>query len=174
MQLRRHGQALANLELSKNQLEQEQLKQKLDSKNRELATKALHLVNKNEILNSVTKQLDQINVKDDPKNASLVRHAKKIIASNINLDEQWEDFKTQFEEVHSGFFNRLSQDFPTLSQTDLRLSAYFLINLDTKEIAQISNISPESVRKRKQRLREKLKLNSDQNIREILSQYEVA
>ena len=167
-------QELANLEISKNQLEQEQLNQKLEAKNRELATKALHLVNKNEILNSVTNQLDQINVQDDPKNATLVRNAKRAIASNINLDEQWEDFKIHFEEVHSGFFKRLTNDFPDLTQTDLRLSAYFLINLNAKEIAQISNISPESVRKRKQRLREKLNLSADQEIREILTQYERA
>ena len=167
-------QALSNLEISKNQLEQQQLKQKLESKNRELATKALHLVNKNEILNAVNNQLNQINVKDDLKNADLVKRAKRAIASNINLDEQWEDFKMQFEEVHSDFFNRLTKDYPSLSQTDLRLSAYFLINLDTKEIAQISNITPESVRKRKQRLREKLNLTAEQNIREILSKYEVA
>jgi len=90
------------------------------------------------------------------------------------LDEQWEDFKIHFEEVHSDFFNRLIKDFPELSQTDLRLSAYFLINLNAKEIAQISNISPDSVRKRKQRLREKLNLNANQDIREILTLYERA
>ncbi len=167
-------QELANLEIAKNLLQQEQLQHQLEMKNRELATKALHLVNKNEILNSVTNQLDQINVQDDPINAGLVRNAKNTIAHNINLDEQWEDFKIHFEEVHSDFFNRLIKDFPELSQTDLRLSAYFLINLNAKEIAQISNISPDSVRKRKQRLREKLNLNANQDIREILTLYERA
>ena len=167
-------QQLANLQITKNQLEQKQLKQQLEMKNRELAAKALHLVNKNELLNSVTQQLDQINVLDDQKNANLVRSVKNTISQNINLDEQWEDFKIHFEEVHSDFFNRLSGDFPELTSADLRLSAYFLINLNAKEIAQISNISPDSVRKRKQRLREKLKLNADQDIRELLTRYERA
>ena len=56
------------------------------------------------------------------------------------------------------FFKSLTKDYPELSPTDLRLCAYFLINLNAKEIAQISNISPDSVRKRKQRLRQKLNL----------------
>ena len=90
------------------------------------------------------------------------------------MDEQWEDFKIHFEEVHSYFFKSLTKDFPELSQTDLRLCAYFLINLNAKEIAQISNISPDSVRKRKQRLRQKLNLNADQDIRKILTHYEKA
>ena len=97
-------QDLANLELSKNQLQQQQLRQQLEMKNRELATKALHLVSKNEILNSVSNQLEQIEVQGDQKNVGLIRNAKNIIAHNINSDEQWEDFKIHFEEVHSDFF----------------------------------------------------------------------
>ncbi len=167
-------QELAQLEIVKNKLEQEKLRQELDMKNRELAAKALHLVNKNEMLNSMTSMLDKIDTQGEAKNADLVRNVKRTITQNINLDEQWEDFKVHFEEVHSNFFKKLITDYPVLSKTDLRLCAYLLINLDAKEIAQISNISPDSVRKRKQRLREKLNLSKDQDIRILLHQYERA
>ena len=167
-------QELANLEIAKNQLVQEKLKQKLDIKNRELASKAMHLLNKNEILSSITNLLNKLNVRNEPQNADLVKNAKNTISRNINLDEQWEDFKIHFEEVHIGFFKRMLQEYPSLSQTDLRLSAYLLINLNNKEIAQISSISPDSVRKRKQRLREKLNISKDQDIRTLLNQYDLA
>lgn len=167
-------QNLANLELSKNQLEQEKLKQKLEMKNRELASKAIHLLNKNEILTNVTSLLNKLNVQNETQNAALVKNAKNTISLNINLDQQWEDFKVHFEEVHTGFFSRMLLAYPSLSPTDLRLSAYLLINLSNKEIAQISNISADAVRKRKQRLREKLNLSKDQDIRIVLNQYDVA
>ncbi len=166
-------QKLANLEISKNQLLQEQLKQKLEMKNRELASKAMHLLNKNEILTSITSLLDKMKFQNATQNADLVKNAKNTISRNINLDEQWENFKIHFEEVHTGFFSRLLQEHSSLSPTDLRLSAYLLINLNNKEIAQISNISPDSVRKRKQRLREKLNLTKEQDIRTFLSEYEL-
>ncbi len=155
-------------------LEKEKLRQKIEAKNRELASKALHLVNKNEMLNSITGILDQMNVTHETQNADLVRNAKRTIIRNINLDEQWEDFKMHFEEVHANFFRQLVEDYPSLSQTDLRLCAYLLINLDNKEIAQISNISPDSVRKRKQRLREKLNITKNLDIQIFLNQYERA
>lgn len=167
-------QEFAQLEIVKNKLEQEKLRQELEMKNRELAAKALHLVNKNEMLNSMTSMLDKIDTQGEAKNADLVRNVKRTITQNINLDEQWEDFKVHFEEVHSNFFKKLITDYPVLSKTDLRLCAYLLINLDAKEIAQISNISPDSVRKRKQRLREKLNLSKDQDIRILLHHYERA
>ena len=167
-------QEVTNLEMARSQLQQEKLTQKLEAKNRELASKALHLLNKNEILTDVTTLLDQIDVQHQTANANLVRNAKRTITRNINLDEQWKDFKIHFEKVHAGFFTRLVEEFPNLSQTDLRLCAYLLINLDSKEIAQIANISPDSVRKRKQRLREKLNLTKDQDIRLLLTQYEMA
>jgi tetratricopeptide (TPR) repeat protein len=167
-----------NIILRKDQkvatLEKEKLRQEIEAKNRELASKALHLVNKNEMLNSITGILDQMNVTQETQNADLVRNAKRTIIRNINLDEQWEDFKIHFEEVHANFFRQLVEDYPSLSQTDLRLCAYLLINLDNKEIAQISNISPDSVRKRKQRLREKLNITKNQDIQIFLNQYERA
>ena len=140
-------------------------------KNRELASKALYLLSKNETLTSVTDMLDKIDLQSETPNADLIKNAKNTISRNINLDEQWENFKVHFEEVHTGFFSRILQDYPSLSQTDLRLSAYLLINLNNKEIAQISNISPDSVRKRKQRLKEKLNLTKEQDIRTLLNRY---
>ncbi len=80
---------------------------------------------------------------------------RKIIRGNENTDQDWEGFKLHFEEVHPQFFSRLQEAYPALSANDLRLCAYLLIDLNSKEIAQIYNISPESIRKKKQRLREK-------------------
>ena len=95
----------------------------------------------------------------------------RLIDSNLKLDSDWETFKLHFDNVHSNFFNAIKSDFPDLTQSDLRLCAYLLINLDSKEIAQILNISPDSIRKRKQRLREKLNAEKDIELMEIINKY---
>lgn len=154
-----------------NALEQERMKQELTFKDRELATKTLHLVNKNEIFASINKVLATVDLKENPTAKTPLDKVKKIIRGNDNTDQEWEGFKLHFEEVHPQFFSRLQEVYPTLSPNDLRLCAYLLIDLNSKEIAQIYNISPESIRKKKQRLREKLNLEKDEDVKILLKRY---
>jgi len=154
-----------------NALEQERMKQELTFKDRELATKTLHLVNKNEVFASINKLITTIDFKENPTARTPLDKVKKIIRGNDNADQDWEGFKRHFEEVHPQFFSQLQEAYPTLSANDLRLCAYLLIDLNSKEIAQIYNISPESIRKKKQRLREKLNLEKDEDVKILLKRY---
>lgn len=154
-----------------NELEKQRLLQEIMFKDRELAAKAMHLVNKNEVFNSIHNVLGAIELKDNPAAKAQVEKAKKIIRGNDNMDEDWNTFKRHFEEVHPGFFTQVLKAYPALSPSDLRLGAYLLIDLNSKEIANIFNISPESVRKKKQRLREKLNLEKEEDIRVVLNRF---
>jgi len=84
---------------------------------------------------------------------------------------KWASFKNHFEKNHVNFFINLKNDFPDLSQTDLRMCSYFLIDLNTHEIAQVCGISTDAVRKRKQRLKEKLNLSNETDIAILLEKY---
>jgi tetratricopeptide (TPR) repeat protein len=148
----------ASEEISK--MEQEKLQQEIDHKNRELASGALHVVSKNKILDDIKTQIQGIECQGSDISQD-IRKIARLIDSNISMDDDWESFKLHFEQVNGEFFNKLSSKHSDLSQGDLRLCAYLYINLNAKEIAQIFNISPDSVRKRKQRLREKLQLDKD-------------
>jgi len=154
-----------------NELERQRLLQEIMFKDRELAAKAMHLVNKNEVFTSIHNVLGTIELKDNPTAKAQIEKAKKIIRGNDNMDEDWNTFKLHFEEVHPGFFTQVLEAYPALSPSDLRLSAYLLIDLNSKEIANIFNITPESVRKKKQRLREKLNLEKDEDIRILLNRF---
>lgn len=154
-----------------NALEQERMKQELTFKDRELATKTLHLVNKNETFAAINKVLGTVDLKENPTAKAPLEKVRKIIRGNENTDQDWEGFKLHFEEVHPQFFSRLQEAYPALSANDLRLCAYLLIDLNSKEIAQIYNISPESIRKKKQRLREKLDLEKDEDVKILLKRY---
>jgi len=80
----------------------------------------------------------------------------------------WEDFKYHFEKVHQGFFTRLNGKFPKLTVKDQRLCAYLLLGLSTKELAGLTNITPESAEIGRIRLRKKLGLNRTQNLNSFL------
>jgi len=142
-----------------NAVERAKLRQEIDFRTRELVTKALHLVNKNETLNEVDELLAKyadLSEKDREKAIGEIRNRLRF---EKNLDEDWESFKLHFEEVSPNFFSVLSSDIPELNSGDLRMCAYLRLDLNTNEIAKIFNISPDSVRKRKQRLKEKLNLS---------------
>ena len=151
-----------------SEIKQENIKLELEHKNKEVVSKAIHLMNKNEILNSLYELVLQIDISEEGSNKDIIEEMRSSIKNNLNQDKAWEDFKLHFEQVHESFISQLNLKHSDLSPTDLRLCAYLLIGLNPKEIAYVSNISPESVRKRKQRLRQKLSLNANIEIEEYL------
>lgn len=149
------------------EIRDDQTKRELEHKNREVTSRAVHLMNKNEILGSIFELIEKSD--DGSHDASdTLKEVKSIIKNNLSQDKTWEDLKLHFEKVHESFISNLNEKHPELSPTDLRLCAYLLIDLSPKEIANISNISPESVRKRKQRLREKMDLDSSTSLEDYL------
>ncbi|SFN92886.1 7TMR-DISM extracellular 2 [Chitinophaga sp. YR627] len=134
----------------------ELLQQKLDANNRELVSNSLYIHQKNKLLEDLKKQLSDID--------ALYPHMKhpelKIMRSTLKehqyLDAEWDKFRLHFENVHPGFFEALKAKHSSLTNNELRLCAYFHINLSTKEIAVLLNIAPASVRQAKTRLNKKL------------------
>ena len=134
--------------------------QQIDHKNRELSMATLHMVAKNDMLSEI-RQFLSIKL---PDNTSIL----KKIDSFISSDSDWEQFKIQFENVHTNFFKVLTSSYPEITSEEIRLCAYLRMNLDSKEIAQILFISPDAVNKRRARLRKKMKLNREDNLNQLL------
>lgn len=151
-----------------NKIERAKLQQELDFRNRELVTKAMHLVNKNETLSTIDNILEKYEKLPSSLRDKAILDARKLLRFEKNIDEDWKDFKLHFEEIHPEFFSELNKNYPELNSNDLRMCAYLRLDLSTKEIARIYNISPDSVRKRKQRLREKLELSAENDLNEWL------
>jgi DNA-binding NarL/FixJ family response regulator len=114
--------------------------------NNELATSTMHLLNKNEFITSIKGNLDQMIKKSahDEMKKELV-HISRQIEQNISADSDWEHFQLHFDRVHGDFSNRFKVAFPTLSPQEIKLSAYLRMNLSSKEIAQLLNISVRGV-----------------------------
>lgn len=132
----------------------EQLQLKLDTNNRELVSNSLYIHQKNKLLDDLKKQLHDI---DELYPA--IKSIKTSLREHKFLDAEWDKFRLHFEQVHPGFFEKLKAKHPNLTNNELRLYAYFHINLSTKEIAALLNIEAASVRQAKTRLNKKLKTN---------------
>ena len=96
---------------------------------------------------------------------------KRSINRNLKLDEDWNRFKIHFDQVHHGFFEKLTANFPAISGQDLRHCAYIKMNLSTKEISRLMNIHPTSVQKARVRLKKKLLLNKEDNLFDFILKY---
>ncbi len=144
------------LQNSLHQAENELLQEKLESNQRELASATLYISQKNELLSSLKTHFEVLRKKLPATTQVLLKSIESLIKNNQYLDDDWERFRIHFEQVHPDFFKNLEVKHPNLTKNEVRLCAYFHINLSTKEIAALLNINPASVRKAKMRLGKKI------------------
>src|SRR5699024_7119713 len=91
---------------------------------------------------------------------------------SFSLDQDWEQFRLYFEEVHTGFLDALKKQYPELTANELRLSALVKLSLTSKEIATILGITPDSVKTARYRLRKKLGMKTEENLTEFMMNIE--
>ncbi len=154
------------MELAKAQNEREivklknaQLQEEFKSKSNELAASTLSIIRKNELLSKVKEEL-MSNVEDK----DTIKPIIKIINKNITQNDDWEMFKTAFNNADRKFLKKLKKAHPSLSPNDVRLCAYLRLNLSSKEIAPLLNISVRSVEIKRYRLRKKMNLAHEDNL----------
>ncbi|HYW35901.1 MAG TPA: tetratricopeptide repeat protein, partial [Balneolaceae bacterium] len=140
-------------ELENNHLKEEQLKQDILFKNKQLTTHSLNLVQKNEVMKELKKSIQKIRTEARGDIRKKLGELDHLVDYSFNLDEDWKEFKLYFEEVHTGFFDILKKRYPALTPNELRLSALIKLNLTIKEIAAIMGISPDSIKTARYRLR---------------------
>ena len=163
-------QYIHELELNKTEselvtLQNEKLESDIDFKNSELASSAMHLVKKGELLTKIKSELSQImRSYDNPQATTEIKKLLKSLGEDDNIDKEWEAFSKHFDRVHNDFLIALKQKHPTITPTELKLSAYLNMNLSSKEIAQLMNISLRGVEISRYRLRKKLQIPTDQTL----------
>lgn len=167
--LKRHQEKLEELHKQRvDQKQQEivmlrnqQLEKDIIRKSEELANNTMVLIKKNELLSQIKEEVES---KVKEKSDSIVR----LIDKNISTSHDWKVFETNFNQVHESFLKKLQQEYPVLSHGDLKLAAYLRMNLSTKEIAQLLNITIRSVELKRYRLRKKLNISSDENLNDLM------
>lgn len=136
------------------QFNNDKLKQDIENKNRELAISTMSLIKKNEFLNNIKEELKKANNDDN----AVLKPVIKIIDKNLNNTDDWKFFQEAFNNADKDFLKKVKSKHQNLTPNDLKLCAYLRLNLSSKEIAPLLNISPRSVEVKRYRLRKKMNL----------------
>ena len=155
-----------------DQLEEEKLRNELNYKSDELVKTTLNVVRKNEILQKIKKDAESLSRTINEGNLVNVRRGIlrfiNQIDTNIEHDSDLDNFQSSFDAVHNDFLKKLDAQYPQLTHKDKMLCAYIKMNLMSKEIAPLLNISVRGVEISRYRLRKKLGLDEKANLAEFL------
>jgi ligand-binding sensor domain-containing protein/DNA-binding CsgD family transcriptional regulator len=158
------------LELEKSEkeivkLRNEKLEAEIHHKNKEMASATMHLVKKGELITKVKDELQRLNkVVEEDKSFDAIKKMIKALDEDDKMDEDWEHFTIHFDKVHNDFFIALKKQHANLTPSELKLCAYLRMNLSTKEMAQLMNISVRGVEISRYRLRKKLQIPTETNL----------
>ncbi|MCB0399613.1 MAG: LuxR family transcriptional regulator [Winogradskyella sp.] len=144
------------------QFKNQNLQLDIENKNRELGTATMNLVKRNELLNSIKEELSK------SKSLNDIKGVVRLINSNLNNTSDWKLFEEAFNNVDKDFMKRIKALHPSITSNDLRLCAYLRLNLSSKEIAPLLNISHKSVEVKRYRLRKKMGLDHDESLTDYI------
>ena len=158
------------------EMEEEQMKNDLLHKANDLATSTMNLLRKNEELMDIQEGLNKTErmLRNGEKPENVIGHIvtmRENIDSNIRHDDDWKKFEKNFDIVYDEYLTRLGNTFPELTVSDKKLCAYLKMDLSSKEIAPLMNLTYRSVEMTRYRLRKKLNLSREQNLIEFLQRF---
>ena len=154
------------------QLKSEMLEVELKNKSNELTLQTTALVKRNEAIQSFLKELDeQKSTLGDRYPNKLYNRLRKLMEDGLNDQADWLQFESYFNNAHHNFMERLRQRYADITMGDLRLCCLLRMNLSTKEIASLLNVSVRAIEIRRYRLRKRLMLESDTNLVDFLLKF---
>lgn len=160
--------SIKNIRLKQELLtkEKQQLASDLKLKNKDLENYALRIVEKNEFLENLKKEIAALHGADEDIKRLL--NISNSIRNTLTIDSETLELENKINQVYHGFLNKLDDKLPLLTKTEKRLCTLMVLDLSSKDIASIMNITSESVKKGRYRLRKKLNLESEDDIATFL------
>lgn len=137
------------------------LSAEIDNRNRELITSTMMIEESHTALRNVKQALERGKTEGDISGCT-ASELSAIIAYYADSANNWEAFSSHFNKVHPKLIDTLKERYPALSRSDLRLCAFIRLGIESKHIAKILAVQPDSVKKARQRLRKKLGINDPQ------------
>jgi DNA-binding CsgD family transcriptional regulator len=158
-----HKQLLAEKE--KNELQSE-----IETKNRKLVAKTLQVINQNELENKIIPELKAIAKNSGQAIGEKLTHICNEIKFSHN-HSLWEEFEKSFTEVNKSFYTNLTKEYPNLSSNEMKLCAFIKLNMNTKDMASLLNISVRGIETARYRLRKKLGLDQKTSLYQFLQKF---
>ncbi len=148
---------------------QEDLSKELKFRQSEMVTMAMSIIRKNEFLNDLKEEIIKIKSNTMDQEIRLrLNNLSLMITQDLSIDRDREKFQMHINEQNSNFIHKLSESFPSITDNEKRLASLLRLNLSSKEIASILNISPKSVEMNRYRLRKKLKVDPKINLNDFI------
>ena len=147
----------------------EKLRAEMKQKDKELANNTMEMIQKGKLLTKIKKELNKLSTEfnDEIINNHISRLIRRV-DKELDTEQQWEVFEKHFENVHEEFLKRLKAAYPDLTPREMKLCAYLRLNISSKEIAALMNISTRGVEISRYRLRKKLQLSHDTNLTDFI------
>jgi len=149
------------------QLKNEKLETEIEIKNSKLMFSSVQMAHKKEILTNIKEEMAQ--TKDDPKK---LRQVLRMLDKELEGEDYWKEFNLYFDKVDKQFLKSIKKQNPKLTQNDMRLCSLIRLNLSTKEIASLLNVSVRGVEQSRYRLKKRLDLDSSQDLVKYISDFE--
>jgi len=145
-----------------------ELEENLNKREDELSKETLLIIDSNNTLQNIEKVINaEVNRQDiSPKERNTLLKLKNHINNRNLFVTSWTVFQMQFNKTYPGFLSKVVEIYPDLSQMELTLACALAINVSTDQLSKMFCIMPESVRKSKYRLKQKIRLESGQSLRE--------
>ncbi len=139
------------------------LKEKLALQNKDLACKALNLAQVSQMKQSLIGELKKLTQVSNADGKKQIFSIIKNIGSDADK-QAWDEFEARFEQVFSGFYNNLTEQYPDLSPSERKVCAFLKLNMSTKEIAALLHVSDRTVESTRYNIRRKINLNTEDNL----------
>ncbi len=182
--LKLHKQKIEGEEIEKRQhemlkaeqevirLKNEKLEAEVNFKNIQLADFTMSVIKRNEQLIRIRDEfMRQSGDKGTTYSHSFQEKIIRLFDKQLSSEDDWQTFETHFDQAHQDFINRLKAAFAHLTQSDLKLCAYLRLNISSKEIAHLLNISLRGVEVRRYRLRKRINISTEENLYEFLLKF---
>jgi len=142
-------------------LEKDKLEKDMLIKNKELTTNVMYMLQKNELISSISHRLLSLKAKLNDENKEHIQRIIFDLQSGTDK-EVWEEFEYRFQNVHEDFYKKLQEKFPDLTPAEIKLAAFLRLNMTTKDIASITGQSVDSLITARYRLRKKLGITNQE------------
>lgn len=146
------------------------LKESLQKRNQELTAKAMRMAQDKEILIGIVKDVQEIYRKCQPDEKSSLRTLLVRLNDQISSENQWDEFELWFQEVHKDFFVKLNKNYPDLVPREMKICAFLKLNLTSKEIANLTNLTVKTIEVYRSTLRKKLNIPSGVNLLKFINE----
>lgn len=154
------------------EIKQQVLETEIQKKNNELTLQTSTLVKRNQSIQILIEELDkQKEALGDRYPNKLYNRMKALMEETFDNSADWIQFESYFNSAHQNFIDRLRQQYPDLTTGDLRICCLLRMNLSTKEIASLLNISVRAIELRRYRMRKRMELEGDTNLVDFLMNF---